>query len=149
MGALTPETCTVTLQWNKSYCILLHLVGLLCNMDYDARDHEFKIHLCSSLYIIILAFYANLSLELLTLSLNRSFVKRNWKEILLYLYRARNKITQLSIPTHVQLQRHRLKFIKNHLKKTPTCFCLRPSSGSYNVLAKIIIIIDHSWMFLC
>ena len=31
---------------------------------------------------------------------------------LLYLYRARNKITQLSIPTHVQLQRHRLKFIK-------------------------------------
>ena len=38
---------------------------------------------------------------------------------LLYLYRARNKITQLSIPTHAQLQRHRLKFIKNHLKKLP------------------------------
>ena len=37
--------------------------------------------------------------------------------LLLYLYRARNKITQLSIPTHAQLQRHRLKFIKNHLKK--------------------------------
>ena len=37
---------------------------------------------------------------------------------LLYLYRARNKITQLSIPTHVQLQRHRLKFIKNHLKNS-------------------------------
>ena len=36
--------------------------------------------------------------------------------LLLYLYRARNKITQLSIPTHAQL-RHRLKFIKNHLKK--------------------------------
>ena len=34
---------------------------------------------------------------------------------LLCLYRARNKITQLSIPTHAQLQRHRLKFIKNHL----------------------------------
>ena len=30
---------------------------------------------------------------------------------LLYLYRARNKIPQLSIPTHAQLQRHRLKFI--------------------------------------
>ena len=57
--------------------------------------------------------------------------------------------TQLSIPTHAQLQRHRLKFIKNHLKKTPTCFGLRPSSESYNVLAKITIIIDHSWMFLC
>ena len=57
-------------------------------------------------------------------------------------------ITQLSITTHAKFQRHRLKFIKNHLK-TPTCFGLRPSSGSYNVLAKITIIIDHSWMFLC
>jgi len=37
--------------------------------------------------------------------------------LLLYLYRARNKITQLSVPIHEQLQRHRLKFIKNHLKK--------------------------------
>ena len=27
------------------------------------------------------------------------------------------EITQLSIPTRAQLQRHRLKFIKNHLKK--------------------------------
>ena len=36
---------------------------------------------------------------------------------LLYLYRAHNKITQLSIPTHAQLQCHRLKFIKNHPKK--------------------------------
>ena len=33
--------------------------------------------------------------------------------------------------------------------KTPACFGIRPSSGSYNVLAKITIIIDHSWMFLC
>ena len=49
-------------------------------------------------------------------------------------------LTQLSIPTHAQLQRHRLKFIKNHLK-TPTSFGLRPSSGSYNVLAKITIIL--------
>jgi len=38
--------------------------------------------------------------------------------LLLYLYRARNKITQLSIPTHAQLQRHSLKFIKNHLKNS-------------------------------
>ena len=66
----------------------------------------------------------------------------NWVLIflLLHLYRARNKITQLSIPTHAQLQCHRLKFIKNRLK-TPTCFGLRPSSGSYNVLAKITIIL--------
>ena len=28
------------------------------------------------------------------------------------------QITQLSIPTHAQLQRHRLKFIKNHLKNS-------------------------------
>ena len=60
---------------------------------------------------------------------------------LLHLYRARNKITQLAIPTHAQLQRHRLKFIKNHLKKTSTYFGPRPSSGSYNVLAKITIIL--------
>ena len=51
------------------------------------------------------------------------------------------QVTRLSIPTHAQLQRHRLKFIKNHLKKTPTCFGLRPSSGSFNILAKITIIL--------
>ena len=42
MGAVTPETCRVTLQWNKSDCIPLHLVGLLFNMNYDARSHELK-----------------------------------------------------------------------------------------------------------
>ena len=63
----------------------------------------------------------------------------NYVKMLLYLYRARSKITQLSIPTHAQLQRHWLKFIKHHLK-TPTCFGLRPSSGSYNILAKITVI---------
>ena len=48
-----------------------------------------------------------------------SYVNRNMLErSLLYLYRARNKITQLSIPTLAQLQRHRLKFIKNHLKNS-------------------------------
>ena len=38
--------------------------------------------------------------------------------LLLYLYRARKKITQLSVPRHAQLQRHMLKFIKNHLKNS-------------------------------
>jgi len=38
--------------------------------------------------------------------------------LLLYLYRARNKITQLSIPTHAQVKCQRLKFIKNHLKNS-------------------------------
>jgi len=42
MGAVTPETCGVTLQRSKSYCILLHLVGLLFNVNYDARNHELK-----------------------------------------------------------------------------------------------------------
>ena len=32
MGAVTPETCRVTLQQNKSDCILLHLVGFLFNI---------------------------------------------------------------------------------------------------------------------
>ena len=44
MGAVTPETCRVILQWNKSGYILLRLVGLLFNMNYDARNHELKIH---------------------------------------------------------------------------------------------------------
>ena len=42
MGAVTPETCRVTLQWNKSDCILLNLVGLLFNVNYDARNHELR-----------------------------------------------------------------------------------------------------------
>ena len=46
---------------------------------------------------------------------------------LLYLYRARNKITQFSILTHAQLQRHRLKFIKNHLKNS---YMFRSSKNS-------------------
>ena len=34
-----------------------------------------------------------------------------------HFYKTTQAITQLSIPTHAQLQRQRLKFIKNHLKK--------------------------------
>ena len=48
------------------------------------------------------------------------------------------RVTQLLILTHAHF--HWLKFIKN-IKKTPTCFGLRPSSGSYNVLAKVTIIL--------
>jgi len=43
MGAVTPETCRVTLQW-INICILLHLVGFLLTLNYDARNHEFKIY---------------------------------------------------------------------------------------------------------
>ena len=50
--------------------------------------------------------------------------------LLLYLHRARNKITQLSIPTHAQLQRHRLKFIKNYLKNS----CMFRSSTIFREL---------------
>ena len=42
MGAVTPETRRVAMQKNKSDCILLHLVGLLFNVNYDARNHELK-----------------------------------------------------------------------------------------------------------
>ena len=38
--------------------------------------------------------------------------------VLTYRLINRNKITQLLIPTHAQLQRHRLKFIKNYLKNS-------------------------------
>ena len=48
-----------------------------------------------------------------------------------------SKTTKLLIPTQAHF--HWLKFIKN-IQKTPTCFGLRPSSGSYNVLAKVTII---------
>ena len=58
-----------------------------------------------------------------TIQFRQHNIKVKVTATLLYLYRARNKITQLSIPTHAQLQRHRLKFIKNYLK-SPTCFGL-------------------------
>ena len=56
----------------------------------------------------ILPIESDENVQLAHLSLNRMIIF-----LLLYLHRARNKITQLSIPTHAQLQRHRLKFIKN------------------------------------
>ena len=64
--------------------------------------------------------------------------KKYHKTALLCLYRARNKISQLSIPTHAQLQRHRLKFIKNHLKNS---YMFRSTTIFREfVLAKITII---------
>jgi len=39
--AVTPETCRVTLQ-QINICILLHLVGFLLTLNYDARNHELK-----------------------------------------------------------------------------------------------------------
>ena len=41
MGAVTPETCRVALQ-SINICILLHLVGFLLTLNYDARNHELK-----------------------------------------------------------------------------------------------------------
>jgi len=41
MGAVTPETCRVILQL-LNICILLHLVGFLLTMNYDARNRELK-----------------------------------------------------------------------------------------------------------
>ena len=42
MGAVTPETCRVTLQY-INICMLLHLVGFLLTLNYDVQNHEFKI----------------------------------------------------------------------------------------------------------
>jgi len=41
MGAVTPETCRVALQW-INICILLHLLDFLFTLNYDARNHELK-----------------------------------------------------------------------------------------------------------
>jgi hypothetical protein len=40
---VTPETCRVTLQ-EINICILLHLLGFLLTLNYDARNHELKIY---------------------------------------------------------------------------------------------------------
>ena len=47
----------------------------------------------------------------------------------------------MSIPTHAQLHRHRLKFIKNHLKKLLHVSVFDHLQGVNNVLAKITIIL--------
>ena len=41
MGAVTPETCRVALQ-QINICILLHLVGFLLTLNYEARNYELK-----------------------------------------------------------------------------------------------------------
>ena len=68
--------------------------------------------------LLLLSFTELYVSALLSLQQHSSDTNTSLKFLLLYLYRARNKITQLSIPTHAQLQRHRLKFIKNHLKNS-------------------------------
>ena len=42
MGAVTPETYRVILQY-INICVLLHLVGFLLILNYDAWNHELKI----------------------------------------------------------------------------------------------------------
>ena len=54
MGAVTPETCRVTLQWNKWNCILLHLVGLLFNMDLPALVAAFKCQQVPAVFLIFM-----------------------------------------------------------------------------------------------
>ena len=51
MGAVTPETCRVVLQW-INICILFHLLDFLFTLNYDARNHELKaVSLCDRLQI--------------------------------------------------------------------------------------------------
>ena len=132
----------------QTHSHLLHgLPTVICYMVYPQSSVTWSTHSPTSPWLVFNYMHWNASfckMRLwLTIFLCSNLCYSHWKKflpLLLYLYRARNKITQLSILTHAQLQRHRLKFIKNHLK-TPTCFDLRPSSGSYNVLAKITIIL--------
>jgi len=39
---VTPETCRVILQYTKSDCMLLHLVGFYLILNYDERKHDLK-----------------------------------------------------------------------------------------------------------
>ena len=43
MGALTPETCTVTLQWNKSDCIHLHLLWIMMHATMSLKFLVFSL----------------------------------------------------------------------------------------------------------
>ena len=63
---------------------------------------------------------------------------------LLCLYRARSKITHLSIPTHAQL-RHRLKFIKNRLKLLHVSVYDHLQGVTMSSLKSPLF--DHSWMY--
>ena len=54
---------------------------------------------------------------------NEAAQARVW--LLLHATKTQTSVTRLLIPTHARF--HWLKFIKNILKKTPTCFGLRPS----------------------
>ena len=62
-----------------------------------------------------------------------------------YLHPARNTITRLTIPTHAQL-RHRLKFIKNHLKKLLHVSVYDHLQG-VPVSSLKSLLFDHSWMY--
>jgi len=42
MVAVTPETYRVVLQW-INICILLHMLDFIFTLNYDARNHEFKV----------------------------------------------------------------------------------------------------------
>ena len=52
--------------------------------------------------------------------------------------------TQLSIPTHAQLQRNSLKFIKNHLKLRHVSVYDHPQGVTMFSLKSLLF--DHSWM---
>jgi len=63
MGSVTPNACRVILHWNKSYCTLLHLVGLLFNLNYDARNHELKIQVVVGVFSIMAAYFVRSAIK--------------------------------------------------------------------------------------
>ena len=76
MGAVTPETCRVTLQWIK-ICILLHLVGFLLTLNCDARNHELKKKKLRSLLLVRATFF---------LLFSSCAVRKKWTDIEKFLW---------------------------------------------------------------
>ena len=77
-------------------------------MLYDARSIEHKINV---IFIVITVFLTHFGLE-------DHDQGENLILVILTRVQTITDFTRLSITTHAQLQRHRLKFIKNHLKNS-------------------------------
>jgi len=72
MGAATPETWRVTLQW-VNICVLLHLVGFLLTLNCDTRNHELK--KCKPIFYNFASFKWTASCETLPAFLRKYFTR--------------------------------------------------------------------------
>ena len=134
-------SCITSNGLNVLFSISLHKCHRSSRYVTNQQIHINKIYLILS-YITI---YRHVSVASATI-FRVSNKNTNKAKELLYLYRARNTITRLSIPTHAQLQRHRLKFIKNHLKKLLHVSVYDHLQGVTMSSLKSLLF-DHSWMY--